>query len=209
MSQETNHTRGHAPATLRNRQPILEVLRRILPPSGFVLEIASGSGEHAVFFAEHLPGLVWQPSDIAPEALQSITAWIEHTGVSNVRPPVLLDASADAWPVTRADACVNINMIHISPWEACQGLMRGAAQILPPQGLLFLYGPFKVGGRHTAPSNAAFDQSLRARNPAWGVRDLEEVQKVALSFGLFLQETVQMPANNLSVIFCKQSEPSR
>ena len=165
--------RQHAPATARNREPILEVCRRVLPPAGTVLEIASGTGEHAVWLAEQLPGLVWQPSDLDEGALGSIAAWIAHTGAANVRPPLRLDVCEGRWPVAEVDAVFNANMIHIAPPEACEGLMRGAGRVIVPRGVLVLYGPFRMGGVHTAPSNAAFDADLRERDPRWGVRDLE------------------------------------
>lgn len=198
---EPSDPRRFAPATQRNRDPILAVLRRVLPRSGTVLEIASGSGEHAVYFAEQLPGLTWQPSDPGEAARASIAAWTERSGVRNVVAPRALDAAAEEWPVDRADAVVCINMVHIAPWEACTGLMRGAARVLPPGAPLVLYGPFRVGGEHTAPSNAAFDADLRGRDARWGVRDLEAVVEEARSRGLSHVETVAMPANNLTVVF--------
>lgn len=197
---EPSDPRRFAPATQRNRDPILAVLRRVLPRSGTVLEIASGSGEHAVYFAEQLPGLTWQPSDPGEAARASIAAWTERSGVRNVVAPRALDAAAEEWPVDRADAVVCINMVHISPWEACTGLMRGAARVLPPGAPLVLYGPFRVGGEHTAPSNAAFDADLKRRDPAWGVRHLEEVVKAASKRHFVLDEVIDMPANNLSVV---------
>jgi hypothetical protein len=191
--------RRSAAATQRNREPILAVLRRVLPPAGVVLEIASGTGEHAASFALALPALRWQPSDPDAEARASIAAWC--AGLANVAPPLALDASADAWPIERADAIVCINMVHIAPWAACEGLLRGAARVLPGGGPLYLYGPYHVGGVPTAPSNAAFDADLRWRNPAWGVRDLEAVVAAAAAGGLRFVERVAMPANNLSVVF--------
>lgn len=190
----------HAPATARNREPIAEVLARILPARGLVLEVASGTGEHAVWFAERFPDLTWQPSDPDPAALRSIAAWVEHAGLANVRPPVRLDALGAGWPVETANAIACINMIHISPWAATEGLLAGAARVLPPGAPLFLYGPYRRGGAHTAPSNEAFDESLRARNPDWGIRDLEAVADAAAAAGLALEEAVAMPANNFSVI---------
>lgn len=195
--------RQYAPATERNREPILAVLRRVLPAHGLALEIASGTGEHAVHFARALPGLTWQPSDPNSTAIASISAWAEEAGLPNLRPPLILDASAETWPIARADAIVCINMIHISPWLATLGLMRGAGRALGPGGVLYLYGPYKRDGQHTAPSNAAFDESLRRQNPEWGVRDLERVIEVADAQGLRHQETVAMPANNLSVVFVR------
>ena len=190
-----------APAVARNRDAILEVLSRVLPPSGTVLEVASGSGEHAVHFAAALPGLTWRPSDPEHAARISIVAHTRASGVANVLPPSRLDAAADDWPVDRAEAVLCINMIHIAPWSATEGLMRGAARVLPAGGPLFLYGPFREGGRHAAPSNAAFDADLRLRDPAWGVRDLEAVTSAAEACGLRLEARIAMPANNLSLIF--------
>jgi hypothetical protein len=190
-----------APAVARNRDPILAVLRDVLPAAGIVLEIASGSGEHAVHVAAALPHLAWQPTDPDAQARGSIAAHAARAGLANLLPPLELDASAPVWPVTRADALVSINMIHIAPWRATQGLMAGAARLLSAGSPLYLYGPYREHGRHTAPSNAAFDASLQARNPAWGVRDLDAVVALAAEHGLTLQHTVAMPANNLSVIF--------
>jgi hypothetical protein len=196
----TDDARQFAPATARNREPILEILRRVLPSRGLVLEISSGTGEHATFFAPQLPDLTWQPSDPDPAARASIAAWTEATGAANVRPPLALDARADAWPLTRADAIICINMIHIAPWEAALGLFAGASRLLAKGSPLYLYGPFKRGGEHTAPSNAAFDASLRARDLSWGVRDLDSVTAAAARAGLGLSEVVAMPANNLSLV---------
>jgi len=184
----------------RNREPILDVLKRVLPPAGLVVEIASGSGEHAVFFAEALPGISWQPTDIDVAALASIAAHRAAAGVANLLAPMRLDTTVEPWPVARADVIVCNNMIHISPWAVTEALMWGAARVLPAGGVLFLYGPYKIGGRHTAPSNEEFDISLRARNPEWGIRDLADVTALAARHGLTLAETVPMPANNLSVI---------
>jgi SAM-dependent methyltransferase len=191
----------HAPATLRNRDPILAVLARALPREGTVLEIASGSGEHAAYFAANLPHLVWQPSDEDAGALASIEAYRAEAALANLLAPVRLDASAPDWPLARVAAVVSINMIHIAPWAACEGLMRGAARVLGPGGVLYLYGPFKQGGAHTAPSNAAFDASLRDRDPSWGVRDVDDVTDEAKTSGFERVEIVPMPANNLSVVF--------
>lgn len=199
----TNDPRRFAPAAARNRDPILAVLRRHLPARGLVLEIASGSGEHAVHFATALPDLVFQPSDPDPHARASIDAWIDDTGLANVKPALDIDVVAAHWPVAAADAVVCINMIHIAPWRATQGLVRGAARILPAGAPLFLYGPFRRGGAHTAPSNAAFDADLRHRDPAWGVRDLEVVAALCAGaeHGLDLAAVEEMPANNLSLVF--------
>lgn len=192
--------RQFAPATLRNREPILAVLKPHLPEAGLVLEIASGSGEHAAWFAPRLPGLVWQPSDRDEAARASIRAWREETAADNLLAPVALDVVDDPWPVAAADVVVCINMVHISPWAATRALMAGAARTLPPGGLLYLYGPYRIGGEHTADSNRAFDESLKGRNPDWGIRDLADVAAEAAAHGLVHAETVAMPANNQSVI---------
>jgi hypothetical protein len=199
-----------APSVARNREPILAVLRRvvplpILPARRLVLEIASGSGEHAIYFAAALPHLTWQPSDPDPDARESIAAYLAATALPNVLPPLILDAAASNWPVTQADVIVAINMIHIAPWAATEGLMAGAERLLPVGGVLFLYGPFREHGQHTAPSNAAFDESLRARDREWGVRDLDEVAALASQHGLAFEERVAMPANNLSVVFRRRA----
>lgn len=193
--------RRFAPATQRNREPILAVLRRVLPATGTVLEVASGSGEHAAYFASQLPALAWQPTDPDAASLASAAAWVAHEGLGNVLPPLALDAAAEAWPVERADAVLCCNMVHIAPWSSCEGLMRGAARVLAAGAPLVMYGPFRVGGAHTAPSNAAFDADLRARDGRWGVRDLEAVVEEARVRGLGHVETVAMPANNLTVVF--------
>jgi hypothetical protein len=190
-----------SPAVARNRDPILAVLRRVLPERGVVLELASGSGEHAVHFAAALPGLTWQPTDPDPQARDSIAAYRTAVQLPNLLAPLPLDAISPTWPVARADAILAINMIHIAPWAAAEGLMAGAERLLPGGGVLFLYGPFREHGQHTAPSNAAFDESLRARNREWGVRDLDEVAALASRHRLALEERVAMPANNLSVVF--------
>ena len=190
-----------APAVARNRDPILAVLRRALPAQGTVLEIASGTGEHAVHFAAALPRLTWQPTDVDADALRSIAAHRASAQLPNLLAVLPLDVCSPVWPVMRADAVVAINMIHISPWRATEGLMEGAARVLPSGGPLYLYGAFKVGDRHSAPSNAAFDANLRASNPEWGVRDLEQVADLARWHGLHLVERTAMPANNLSLIF--------
>ncbi|MGU3388781.1 DUF938 domain-containing protein [Methylobacterium sp. D53M] len=190
-----------APAVARNRDAILAVLREILPDSGTVLEIASGSGEHAVHVAAALPGVDWLPSDPEPAARRSIAAHALRAGLANIRPPLALDAAAAAWPVARVDGIVCINMIHIAPWAATEGLMAGAGRVLSAGGVLFLYGPFREADRPFAESNAAFDASLRARDPAWGVRDLDAVAAEATRHGLSLVRRVAMPANNLSLIF--------
>lgn len=191
-------------ATARNREPILGVLTPRLPKTGLVLEIAAGAGEHAVYNAAALPQLQWQPTDPDPGAFASIAAWRGHAGLRNLLPPMRLDASRpDDWPVDRADAIVTINMIHISPWVATQGLMTGAGRLLHIGDMLFLYGPFIESGIETAPSNLAFDLDLRTRNRAWGIRHLDEVTVLASRYGLELSERIDMPANNLSLIFRK------
>jgi SAM-dependent methyltransferase len=191
----------HAAATERNREPILEILRRVLPPAGLVLEIASGTGQHVTFFARELPSLRWQPSDPSPVHLDSIRAWTAASGVDNVAAPLQLDVESAPWPVTHADAIVNINMIHIAPWAAAEALFAGAARLLPAGGVLFLYGPFKRDGRHTAESNARFDERLRSEDARWGVRDLADVQQLAVGAGFIAPEVIGMPANNLSLVF--------
>jgi SAM-dependent methyltransferase len=188
----------HAPAALRNREPIREVLARVLPATGTVLEIASGSGEHAVAFATAFPALTWQPSDPDPTARASIAAHRAEAGLSNLAAPLELDVMAP-WPIARADAIVCINMIHISPWEASLALFEHAGRLLAPDALLYLYGPYRFDGAFTAPSNADFDRSLRSRDPRWGVRDLRDVVAAAAAFTL--AEMVAMPANNHSLIF--------
>jgi hypothetical protein len=195
-----NH-RQHAPATVRNRDFILDVLRDVLPKTGVILEIASGSGEHVVHFAGDFPSLAFQPSDPEPDALRSISAWVEAADVANVRAPIVLDASQSPWPIASADAIICINMVHISPWDATVGLIRGAAATLPPGSPLYLYGPYKRKGFATAPSNQALDRNLRDRNPAWGLRDLEAVAAIAQSVGFSVPTVTEMPANNLSVVF--------
>jgi SAM-dependent methyltransferase len=198
---ETSDRRLYFPHVARNREPILEVLRRVLPPHGLVLEIASGGGEHAAYFASNLPGLLWQPTDANSEMFESIAAHGAAAGVANLLAPLHLDVMSDQWPLECADAMVCCNMIHIAPWAATEGLMAGAGRTLARDGLLYLYGPYKIDGRHSAPSNQDFDTRLRAQNPSWGVRDLTEVSGLAKRHGLALEETVPMPANNLSVIF--------
>lgn len=194
----------HFPATVRNRDAILEILRRHLPPAGTVLEIASGSGEHALHFAGELPDLVWQPSDPDPVNLASIRAWVDTADdLGNLRAPVAINASDVILPIERADAVLCINMIHISPWDATEGLMRNAAALLPAGGVLYLYGPFRVDGTLAAPSNQAFDAQLRRENETWGIRELADVIAEAARNGITHVETVGMPANNLSVVFRK------
>jgi len=199
--------RQHSPSAARNREPILTVLERVLPASGqtgTVLEIASGTGEHAVHFAAALPHLTWQPSDADDEARASIAAWTAHSRLANIRPPLAIDVREADWGIDAVDAIVCINMIHISPWTSAQGLIAGAQRRVQAGGVLFLYGPYRRGGAHTAESNAAFDQQLRRRNPEWGVRDMEEVVALADAAGFSCDEPVPMPANNFSLVFRKR-----
>lgn len=200
--QPSGADKRHAPATQRNRDPILEMLRPRLPAAGLVLEVASGTGEHAAYFAPALAPLLWQPSDPDPELRRSIDAHAAEIGCPTLRPALALDAAAPDWPVAAADAVLCCNMIHISPWEAGLGLLAGAGRLLPAGGPLFLYGPYLVDGE-TAESNRDFDASLRARDPAWGLRELRDVEAAAEPHGLRLEETVRMPANNLTVVFRK------
>ncbi|NER95858.1 MAG: DUF938 domain-containing protein [Symploca sp. SIO1B1] len=216
----TDDARQYAPATKRNREAILEVLQQVLPNNCTVLEIASGTGEHGVFFAPRMGNRKWLPSEPNPLLLASIEAWQTYQPADNLYPPLELDVCDSVWPVeTRVSptwlqsfdfetfplaAMVNINMIHIAPWLTCLGIMAGASRILPSGGILYMYGPFKQDGKHTAPSNAAFDATLRSQNPQWGVRDLNDVVEVARARDLSLLTTYQMPANNLSVVFQRQ-----
>lgn len=220
MAESPADARQFAPATQRNREPILAVLQRLLPATGTILEVSSGTGEHAVFFAPKLYPRLWLPSDPNPIARASIDAWQQVCPSENLYPAIALDVCDPIWSIEQdvpasltntnfvsesITAIVNINMIHIAPWAACLGLMAGAERILPPNGILYLYGPYKQHGQPTAPSNEAFDQSLRLQNAEWGVRDLEAVVAVAQAHNLLLLETVAMPANNLSVVFRKQA----
>jgi SAM-dependent methyltransferase len=192
-----------APSAERNKQPILEVLARVLPSRGTVLEIGSGTGQHVAHFAKALPDLTFQPSEFDVSRHASIAAWIRHEGLANVRPPLAFDIARLPWPVGHADAIACINVLHISPWDATLALMEGAGALLPAGGVLLTYGPYRRGGQHTAPSNEEFDSSLRARDPRWGVRDLEEVATVAAREGLELAEVVGMPANNFTLVFTR------
>ncbi len=205
MSNNDFSARRHAPATARNRQFIRDVLRDALPARGTVLETASGSGEHAVYLAEQLPALHWAPSDREDENLASIAAWSAEARLPNLLAPRRIDVTADDWGVAdiAADlaAVMNANMIHIAPWAVCEGLMAGAGRLLPSGGLLYMYGPYFRDDVPTAESNLAFDASLRQRNPAWGIRNLADVGACATANGLRLAEVVEMPANNLSVLF--------
>lgn len=215
MSDNQGDRRQFATATQRNREPILQVLSRVLPPEGTVLEVASGTGEHGAFFAPRLAPRLWLPSDPNPFAVESIESWRRYTGSDRLLEPLCLDVREPQWTVERMPlpqfleqlqeqpirALVCINMIHISPWQACLGLLAGAERLLPPGGVLYLYGPYKEGGRHTALSNEGFDLMLRDRDSSWGVRDQEAVIAAAAERGLRFQEMVEMPANNRSLVF--------
>jgi hypothetical protein len=197
--------RRSAPHVARNAGPIVDVLAEILPARGMVLELASGTGEHILHFAQKFPKLLWQPSDPEPAALRSIEAWRAESGLFNLLPAISLDARAADWPVPQADAILCINMIHISPWAATAGLMRGAGRLLEEGAPLYLYGPYRRAGVETAPSNEAFDESLKARDPEWGLREFDAVEAEAGKHGLQLDRIVEMPANNLSVVFRKSA----
>lgn len=188
----------------RNKQPILDVLTRVLPPTGFVLELGSGTGQHVSHFAMALPSLVFQPSEKDVLRHASIAAWSAESRLSNVRPPIAIDVTQLPWPVEEADAIVCINVIHISPWEATLALMAGAAKLLPAGGVLVTYGPYMRGGEHTSPGNRAFDAGLRAQDPRWGLRDIDKVAEVANAEGLDLEEAVPMPAHNFTLVWRKR-----
>ncbi len=200
---EPTDPRRHAPATLRNRAPILLVLRRVLPPAGLLLEIASGTGEHAAWMAPRLgTSLAWQPSEADATALPGIDAHAEAAGAVTVRPAIRLDVTSTPWPLDAADAILCCNLVHIAPWAATLGLFAGAARLLPHLGPLVLYGPFRRHGRHTAPSNAAFEASLKAQDPAWGIRCIDtELVPAAATHGLVLDEVNELPANNLALVW--------
>lgn len=193
--------RRSAPAVLRNREPIAALLPRLLPQTGLVLEVASGTGEHAAFFASLFPNLEWQPTDPDLGALASIRAWRAEADLPNLLEPLILDASSPDWPIDRANAILCFNMIHISPWEATLGLLAGAGRLLQRGSPLILYGPYFRAGVATAPSNAEFDRSLRARDPRWGLRHLESVTAEAEARGLRFERLFEMPANNLTVVY--------
>ena len=195
--------RRSAPAALRNREPIADVLRDWLPERGLVLEVASGTGEHSAFFADRFPSLEWQPSDLHPDALSSIRAWRDESGLANLREPLVIDATAPDWPIERADAILNINMVHISPWAASLGLLDGAARLLGPGAPLILYGPWIAESIETAPSNLAFDSDLKRRDPQWGLRSVKAFAAEAKARGFVLAEQRAMPANNLMLLFQK------
>lgn len=179
----------------------MDVLRRVLPPSGAMLEIASGSGQHAAYFAAELPAWAWQPSDVDPDNLASVAAWVDEAALPNLRPPIRLDVCDPVWNVGNFDAVYCANMIHIAPWQCCVDLIAGAGRHLVSEGLLVLYGPFRIDGEHTSESNAAFDRSLKERDPRWGVRDVGEVAELAAQAGLKFVERVPMPANNQTLVF--------
>ena len=208
IGDELDDGRCHAPSAKRNRDAILAVLERVLPRQGFVVEVGSGSGQHATFFAKALPGLTWQPSDIDAEMRRSIRAWIVEERAGNVRDPIALDVREHPWPVEEADAIVCINVLHVAPWAATQHLFAGADEVLSRSGVVYLYGAYRRGGCHTAPSNERFDAELRSFDPQWGLRDVDEVQEAASRAGFALSELVEMPANNLSLVF-RRAQPAR
>ncbi|PXW68419.1 uncharacterized protein DUF938 [Blastomonas natatoria] len=201
IDEAGDDVRRHAPATVRNRDAITAVLRDVLPRDGTVLEIASGSGEHVVHFAAAFPHLQWQPSDCEPAALGSIAAWSGEAGLANILPPLPIDVEHPDWPIANAAAIVCINMVHISPWSATLALFDHAAKLLKPGASLYLYGPFVRHDVTTAESNLAFDASLKARNPSWGLRNVDEVDLVAAEYGLVRADLIEMPANNLSLVY--------
>jgi len=203
LGQKLDDGRWFTPSAERNKEPILAVLRRALPRTGLVLEIASGTGQHVTHFAKAFPDLTWQPSDPDAAFRESIRSWIAQADLTNVRDPIDLDVCGSPWPVTDADAVTCINMIHVAPWAATESLLAGARDVLTRGGVLFLYGPYRRFGRHTAPSNEAFDGQLRATDPAWGVRDLEAVVELAGAAGFELAEIVDMPANNLAIVLLR------
>lgn len=191
------------PSPENNKGPILEVLKTVLPSSGFVLEVGAGSGQHTAHFAAHFSGLEWQATEPEPDLRTSIAAWIDYAGIENAPAPLELDCREDHWPVDQADAVISSNMIHISPWASCVGLIAGAARILGKGGILYIYGPFSEGGVHTSPGNANFNAALKSRNPEYGVRDLDDVTTLAKDHGFALERRVSMPSNNLSLIYRK------
>ena len=200
-------TKRYAPATNRNREPILAVLKQYIPSTGNILEIASGTGEHSIFFAPHFVAQQWIPSDLNPDALASINAWRQDCPTNNLQPPLTIDVTIKNWYEPFIDrqitSSICINMIHIAPWSAFLGLVEGVSKILPTSGIFYLYGPYKINNQHTAMSNEQFDASLRSRNPQWGIRNLETVSEVAQENNLHLKAKVAMPANNFSLIFTK------
>ena len=199
----TRGAKRSAPAALRNREPIADVLAEWLPACGLMLEIASGSGEHAIFFAERFPSIEWQPSDVHPDALASIAAWRDTADLPNVRAPLSIDAASTDWPIDRADAVLSINMVHISPWTSALGLLAGADRLLGPGAPLILYGPWLKDDIETVPSNLDFDADLKRRDPAWGLRHVEEFDAAAARRGFTLEDVRRMPANNLMMLWRK------
>jgi hypothetical protein len=193
-----------SPSAERNKAPVAELLMRLLPDHGDVLEVSSGTGQHVLHFAQAMPHICWQPTERDADCLKSIAGWLAAASLPNVNAPIHLDVHDAIWPVDKVTAVVCLNMTHIAPPSATEALLRGAARVLSSEGMLFLYGPYRRQGRHTAPSNEAFDASLRARNPEWGVRNLEDVARLAASEGLELQEVYEMPANNIAVVFKKR-----
>ena len=204
IGEDLGDGRCRAPSAERNRGAILDVLGRVLPRQGLVLEIGSGTGQHVAHFAKHLPQLAWQPSDPDARYRRSIALWIARGELRNVREPIALDLRERPWPIAAADAIVCINVVHVSPWAATLALVEGAGDVLPPDGVLYLYGPYRRRDRETAPSNEAFDAQLRAHDPAWGLREIERVSEAAGSNGLALAEIVDMPANNYSLVFARR-----
>lgn len=210
----TPKTTLYSPAAERNREPILQTLRQLLPPQGLALEVASGTGQHVAHFAAGLPGWVWQPSDAQPDAFESIEGWCAQAGGGQVKPPVQLNVMASPWPGSDSpfaqpfDAIFCANMLHISPWATCAALMQGAARHLAPAGLLLVYGPFLEAGQPTSPGNKDFDQSLRQRDPSWGIRQLHHVVQEGNRAGLGLLQQVQMPANNMLLLFDRRPDES-
>ena len=194
-----------APAAERNKHALLDVLRRVLPVSGTVLEIASGTGQHAAFFSAELPGLSWQPSDPSDEARSSIASWVEDEDRVNLLAPLTLDVRQRVWPIEEADAVLCINMIHVAPFQSTEGLFEGASRLLAAGTPLITYGPYRLHGEHTAASNEAFDRSLRERDPSWGVRDVDELAEVASRTGFVLGEKFAMPANNMTLIWTRRA----
>ena len=214
-TQLTPSAAQHSPAAERNRAPILEMLLNLLPAAGVALEIASGTGQHVAHFASHMPGWVWQPSDAQADGFESIAAWCAQAGVANVREPLLVDVMAPGWPsegaefTSKFDAIFCANMLHIAPWATCAALMACAAKYLSPLGALITYGPYLERDVPTSPGNVAFDDSLRQRDPAWGIRALDDVVQQAALAGLRLHERVAMPANNLLLVFRRQASPAQ
>jgi Protein of unknown function (DUF938) len=193
-----------SPSAERNKGPIAEILMRVLPAQGEVLEVSSGTGQHVLHFAQAMPHIRWQPTERDADSLKSIASWLGQTSAPNVNAPLRLDVHDASWPAHDVVAVVCINMIHIAPLSAAEALLRGAGNVIAPRGILFLYGPYRRQGRHTSPSNEAFDEQLKARNPEWGVRNLEDVVHLASTVGLELEQTHDMPANNLAVVFRKR-----